>query len=378
MSFGLGIPELVACGRIIEKDFYTRNYQWVPLDDLDRVRVRVHDVDGGVPTDRGYNLGNLHSGTLGTFLHTMNSHATHMTASWHDMKECNQDLRAAVLQLSRQNAQLLQRNDQLLQQNAQQTMMLQQILQLQQLQLNGGNGHENAMAPLPLAPLPLQLGVVPTPALPETTRAAAEAITAVSASLPIPESLTQINSQVIFTRWYLGYHRLDCGKPNIRSIVKFIVEYLNLFLDEHIPPEPASVGQKLEWRIMLNEKTKAVWERAERFAERHEAHRLKGKPLTPRATGFKDFMQGCNHNNLPDGPADGECFFQPDSEILRGRQGLIDHNSKVEEQQSRKRRAAEDANRAVADSDGDGVEDMDTGSDQEEGNESAHSTRSHD
>ena len=50
----------------------------------------------------------------------------------------------------------------------------------------------------------------------------------------------------------------------------------------------------------------------------------------------------------------------------------------MEEQQSRKRRAAEDANRAVADSDGDGVEDMDTGSDQEEGNESAHSTRSHD
>ena len=301
---------------------------WVPEEDLRRVRSEGGHNGGGLEDGTG----SIHRGeaqTLGTLLQCMTTHLGETNRHLIENGQQYQEQTSRIVEIAQQNTQthaLIRDQNQMLRH---QNQMLQQIILRIAPGLAAGLA-EHTMYEFPLEQAPA------VPALTETAEAIEATITDSVAIPPLalPNTLKNLSTMTVFRGWYLkGYKHLLSNKANIRSHFKFVVEYLNLFLDEHIPKMPENRQLQTAWRQMVNEKTEVVWKRALNFARENG-----GGNLSEKVTSFKKFMSSCDHKNLPNNPS-GECHFHPDKEMLRDREGLLKHR---DEQRSKRRKAVQD------------------------------------
>ena len=298
------------------------------------LRRSVRSSDEGLSDDLGNVSGEStthHRGdevpTLGAVMNSITRRLEHFDTLFSELRDENQELLSTVGQLVQQSTQLVQQSTLLSQQTTQMNQTLEQILQ-QSIARHGQHGNH------PMAEFPLQQQQVAstelTGVIPEDSSTAVPFV-----PLRLPNALKGLQATTVFRGWYLkGYHHMLSDKSHVRSKVKFVVEYLNLFLEKHIEPMPQDPSKYAPWKEMVEEQAAAAWNKAQNFAKDNGGGSL---PRTITVVAFKRFIQACNHNNLPGGPA-GECHFQPDKEKLRNKKDLLRHN---EENRSKKRTAVE-------------------------------------
>ncbi len=163
------------------------------------------------------------------------------------------------------------------------------------------------------------------PATPVSPTNAASPSGRMVVTLQAPSSLQGLTAKGVFVSWHsdgyhISIHNTDVNK-SVRSSIKICVEYLTLFLTEHIEvlPATANCGAVAPiWRGRLVAKTNQAWLAAVAFAD------ARGHKLSTSLSAFKAFMY--EHTlDLPEGPATGDSAFQPpgNNKSLRSKAELI-------------------------------------------------------
>ena len=297
------VPTLCSWSDIVEKDFYLRNYEYVPTKDLQRIAGDDATFECSTRSLAGFMQGM--AGAFGAVRSKIHEIATSLRNQMVHQLQTRQDLRA----VQQQQILIQQQLAQIVRQNA---------LILQQLGVSRVDALQTSF-PATVSPAP--------PSQPSNRNVVAS---------PLPGSLANLTVQSVFVDWHsVGYNQMIGGSSSVRSNIRFSVEHLTLFLDSHIQPLPqgatcgAAAGK--EWMDDLHAKTKLAWERVKEFVLREKP----GMQLTEKVSSFKKIMYSIDPNNLPEGPS-GQSSFQPAKATLRKKEDFIQHklnNNNTGEQQ---------------------------------------------
>jgi hypothetical protein len=284
---------------LIERDFYRRNYMFAPMKDLQRTL----GGQGFVCDTR----------SMATFMKTS---AQETGALRQELLQTNYKLR----RLTEENVEIkrmLYENEisvnvikQELYENKQQMAMLIRLVQGKQ-----------AVLTAPLQPV--------LPAAPVTPANAASPSLRMFA-LRAPPCVQGLTVKGVFLAWHSDGYNISLHDPDasksVRSLIKICVEYLTLFLKEHIDglPATATCGALAPiWRGRLEVKTNSAWEAAEAFAKTKGTSKLSTSLNT-----FKTFMY-IHTSELPEGPTGNSAFQPPDTvKPLRTKTELVAEKKK--------------------------------------------------
>jgi regulator of replication initiation timing len=161
----------------------------------------------------------------------------------------------------------------------------------------------------------------------------------------LPLNCTGLTVPNVVKCWYSeGYYlcRQSDGasgqaRKTVKSCIKFCVEHINLFLDQHIPPLPegAIIGRNSEpWYSNLKDAIEAAWSKVQEFAMAHRKTAFSNS-ASQFQKQMRDLLKSSDIalNSLPPGPM-GACNYNPPEQPLRTREELIANRQKLTERAS--------------------------------------------
>ena len=335
------IQTLIEWSEIVEHDFVQRNYQFVAFSDLQRTGAsREQELE-------------IDTRSLGGYLQAFSREQSALRS------ECLQ-LRSTVSSLSAHclHTMDLQRATQrelcLLRTQLSTMAQTQQAL-VQALTNRGSNGSSVAEALIDFgsptsSTNPTEQQDSSTSQLPTSQRRQRPQDVALAMERKarlIPMTVGGERVQTVFQFWHSqGYYLLIGGDKNVRANFRKAVEYMTLFLPEHVPaPKPAFDSPEDEaWNQKVSELTKAAWSKILRWAESLPRKRDQNPPkVSEKVSQFCRFMYESDQSLLPDGPA-GLSQFQPRNNKFRTKAQLIEakktNEAKPKPKRPRKRKVS--------------------------------------
>ena len=308
------IGTLIEWSEIIERDFYQRNYQFVSVADLRRTgqaddstfRCDTRDLSGFMLAN-AREQGALKSEVLElrTSMNNLQAQFVHQVNVNRNMTRELQTTRSLLSRLERQNA-----------------------LMLQLLSRSHGNAIASTGAGAAVAQDITEVSPItesPNTGSPTKRAQKTEDVAEAQQKMArlIPFSLGKESVRTVFLFWHSqGYCHLIGGDKNVRANFRKAVEYINLFLPEHVPAKPAfGSPEETEWNRKLQELTDAA------FQSIHDWIRItvignESKRVSDSVSQFCKLMYDFDQALLPAGPQ-GESLFQPRNNKFRSKDEIV-------------------------------------------------------